>query len=102
MRWSCRAELLRGERRPGEVLVTVDGHPLDWAGVVGGAEITHRGARREATAAQGLAQLAVAPCCADPPTDEETAEQVYQRLMWGVLAPVEAARRRRAQGAVET
>ena len=71
---------IRGERRQGEVLVTVDGTPLDWRAslVVRNHSPTARVPRRLALAIL----LAV--------TDAVTAERFYQKFKRDVLSPIEA------------
>ena len=79
---------IRGERRNGEVVITVDGAPLDWRASLAvrnhhspaGPDWGHGGS--------GSAQLALAILLAV--TDEATAERFYQRFKWGVLAPIRA------------
>ena len=79
--------LIRGERGGGEVLVTVDGSPLDWR-----ASLAVRNHSPTGPAwgygGSGPAQLALAILLAV--TDPETAERRYQEFKWAVLAPLEA------------
>ena len=79
--------LIRGERRGADVLVTVDGDPLDWR-----ASLAVRSHSPTGPAwgygGSGPAQLALAILLAV--TDPETAERRYQELKWAVLPPLEA------------
>ena len=80
---------IRGERRKGEVLVTVDGAPLDWRSSLA---VRNHSPTRPAWGygGSGPAQLALAILLAL--TDEATAERFYQRFKWDVIAPIEADR----------
>ena len=79
--------LIRGERCGAEVLVTVDGAPLDWR-----ASLAVRSHSPTGPAwgygGSGPAQLALAILLAV--TDRETAERCYQEFKGAVLAPLEA------------
>ena len=78
---------IRGERRQGEVLVTVDGTPLDWH-----ASLVVRNHSPTGPAwgysGSGPAQLALAILLAV--TDAVTAERFYQKFKHDVLSPIEA------------
>ena len=86
----CRSRMtIRGERRKGEVLITVDGAPLDWRSWLA---VRNHSPTEPAWGygGSGPAQLALAILLAV--TDEETAERFYQRFKWSVIAPIEADR----------
>lgn len=81
--------LIRGERRNGEVRVTIGGKLLDWWLSLAvrnhsptGPEWGHGGS--------GPAQLALAILLTV--TDQAAAEQFYQQFKWGVIAPIRAYR----------
>ena len=81
---------IRGERRKGEVLITVDGAPpLDWRSSLA---VRNHSPTRPAwgCGGSGPAQLALAILLAV--TDEATAERFCQRFKWSVIAPIEADR----------
>ena len=80
---------IRSERAKGEILITVDGAPLDWRLPLA---VRHDSPTRPTWGygGLGLAQLALAILLAV--TDEATAERFHQRLKWGVIAPIEADR----------
>ena len=77
---------IRGERRKGEVLITVDGAPLGLAVVAGGCGTTRRRDRRGAAAGRDWPRLALAILLAV--TDEAPAERFYQTFKWSVIAPI--------------
>ena len=80
---------IRGERRKGEVLVTVDGAPLDWRSSLAVRNHSPTGPAW-GYGGSGPAQLALAILLAV--TDEVTAERYYQKFKWDVLAPLEVDR----------
>ena len=80
---------IRGERSKGEVLVTVDGAPLDWRSSLAVRNHSPTGPAW-GYGGSGPAQLALAILLAV--TDEVTAEQYYQKFKWDVLAPLAADR----------
>ena len=81
---------IRGERRKGEVLVTVDGAPLDWRSSLAVRNHSPTGPAW-GYGGSGPAQLALAILLAV--TDAATAERFYQQSKWSVIAPIEADRR---------
>ena len=82
----CRSMTIRGERRNGEVLITVDGAPLDWRSSLAVRNHSPTRDRRGATAARARpSSLAILLAV----TDQATAERFYQRFKWRVLAPIE-------------
>ena len=95
----CRSRMtIRGERRKGEVLITVDGAPLNWRSLLAVRNHSPTGPVW-GYGGSGPAQLALAILLAV--TDEATAERFYQRFKWSVIAPIEAGpldagRRRRS------
>ena len=80
---------IRGARHEGEILVTVDGAPLDWRPSLAVRSHSPRGPAW-GYGGSGRAQLALAILLAV--TDAATAERFYQRFKWGVLALIEADR----------
>ena len=80
---------IRGERREGEVLVTVDGAPLDWRSSLAVRSHSPTGPSWD-YGGSGPAQLALAILLAV--TDEVMAERFYQQFKWSVIAPIEADR----------
>ena len=80
---------IRGVRREGEVLVTVDGAPLGWRPSLAVRNHSPTGPAW-GYGGSGPAQLALAILLAV--TDAATAERFYQRFKWGVIAPIEADR----------
>ena len=80
---------IRGERRKDDVLVTVDGAPLDWRSSLAVRNHSPTGPAW-GYGGSGPAQLALAILLAV--TDEATAERFYQQFKWSVLAPLEADR----------
>ena len=80
---------IRGERRKGEVLVTVDGAPLDWRSSLAVRNHSPTGPSW-GYGGSGPAQLALAILLAV--TDAATAERFYQQFEWSVIAPIEADR----------
>ena len=80
---------IRGERRKGEVLITVDGAPLDWRSSLAVRNHSPTGPAW-GYGGSGPAQLALAILLAV--TDEATAERFYQQFKWSVIAPIEADR----------
>ena len=81
---------IRGERRKDEVLVTVDGAPLDWRSSLAVRNHSPTGPAW-GYGGSGPAQLALAILLAV--TDAATAERFYQQFKWSVIAPLEADRR---------
>ena len=86
----CLSMTIRGERRKGEVLVTVDGAPLDWRSSLAVRNHSPTGPPGATAGRAGPAQFALAVLLAV--TDEATAEQFYQKFKWDVLAPLEVDR----------
>ena len=80
---------IRGERRQGEVLVTVDGTPLDWRASLAVRNHSPTGPAW-GYSGSGPAQLALAVLLAV--TDEVTAERFYQKFKRDVLSLIEADR----------
>ena len=80
---------IRGERRKGEVRVTVDGAPLDWRSSLAVRNHSPTGPAW-GYGGSGPAQLALAILLAV--TDAATAERFYQQFKWSVIAPLEADR----------
>ena len=80
---------IRGERRADEVLVTVDGAPLDWRSSLAVRNDSPTGPAW-GYGGSGPAQLALAILLAV--TDAATAERLYQQLKWSVTAQIEADR----------
>ena len=80
---------IRGEKRKGEVLVTVDGAPLDWRSSLAVRNHSPTGPAW-GYGGSGPAQLALAILLAV--TDAATAERFYQQFKWSVIAPIEADR----------
>ena len=80
---------IRGERRKGEVLITVGGAPLDWRSSLAVRNHSPTGPAW-GYGGSGPVQLALAILLAV--TDEATAERFYQKFKWEVLAPLEADR----------
>ena len=81
--------MIRGERRKGEVLVTVDGAPLDWRSSL--AERNHSPMGPAwGSGGSGPAQLALAILLAV--TAAAMAERFYQQFKWSIIAPIEADR----------
>ena len=72
---------IRGERRKGEVLVTVDGAPLDWRSSLAVRNHSPTGPAW-GYGGSGPAQLALAILLAV--TDAATAERFYQRFKSGI------------------
>ena len=86
----CRSRMtIRGARRKGEVLITVDGAPLDWRSSLAVRNHSPTGPAW-GYGGSGPAQLALAILLAV--TDEATAELFYQTFKWSVIAPIEADR----------
>ena len=80
---------IRGERRVGEVLITVDGAPLDWRSSLAVRNHSPTGPAW-GYGGSGPAQLALAILLAV--TDAATAERFYQKFKWSVIAPIETDR----------
>ena len=80
---------IRAERRKGEVLVTVDGTPLDWRSSLAVRNHSPTGPAW-GYGGSGPAQLALAILLAV--TDEATAERFYQQFKWSVITPIETDR----------
>ena len=78
---------IRGERRKGEVLITVDGAPLDWRSSLAVRNHSPTGPAW-GYGGSGPAQLALAIRLAV--TDAATAEWFYQQFKRSVIAPIEA------------
>ena len=78
-----------GLRRAGEVLITVDGAPLDWRASLA---VRNHSPTNPAWGygGSGSAQLALAILLMV--TDETTAERFYQRFKWDVVASIGADR----------
>ena len=80
---------IRGESRKGEVLITVDGAPLDWRSSLAVGNHSPTGPAW-GYGGSGPAQRALAILLAV--TDAATAERLYQQFKWSVIAPIEADR----------
>ena len=78
-----------GEKRKGEVLITVGGAPLNWRSSLAVRNHSPTGPAW-GYGGSGPAPLALAILLAV--TDEATAEWFYQKFKWDVLAPLEADR----------
>ena len=89
---------IRCERLQDEVLVTVDGTPLDWGAFVWRSGITRRRVRRGTTAVR--VRRSWRWRCCWPVTDEVTAERFYQKFKRDVLSLIEADRWTLAAGDV--
>ena len=81
--------MIRGERRKGEVLVTVDGAPLDWRSSLAVRNHSPTGPAW-GYGGSGPAQLALAILLAV--TAAAMAERFYQQFKWSIIAAIEADR----------
>ena len=80
---------IRGDRRVGEVLITVNGAPLDWRSSLALRNHSPTGPAW-GYGGSGPALLALAILLAV--TDAATAERFYEKFKWSVIAPIETDR----------
>ena len=82
----CCSMTIRGERRKGEVLITVDGSPLDWR-----SSLAVRNHSPTGTGV-GLRQLGSGPARAGHPAERRGGGRAIPPAEWSVIGPIEADR----------